>query len=165
MKRPPNDSKTRKSHNRSNTGNSGKRTKDELSPTDKAIVSTIICKGFTQEGMKFAERVGKKIGDKGTGVTTSQIRNAYGELTRLRMKENVQKGEILRLKPKLAYSAGRNRTSKRKDSYFYLKNIIDHAVDITCEDGISKEDINIRFQNLALLFEAILAYHKAYGGD
>ncbi len=131
-----------------------------LDETKKKIIASIIQSGFTKSGMDFVDEVGKEIGGN-RGVSSSQIRIAYGEITRLRMKgDDVPIDKVLMLKPKLYYAAGRNFGNK---AYNYLRDIISYAVDLTCDD-VPKEEQNRRFQNLASLFEAILAYHKAYGG-
>ncbi|MFU8861981.1 MAG: type III-A CRISPR-associated protein Csm2 [Cyclonatronaceae bacterium] len=138
----------------------GYSNRDEISlgSKDRENISSIIMDGFRKSGMDLTEQIGLNIKD----VTSSQIRIAYGEVTRLKMKEDVPIGEVLLLKPKLAYAAG--RATSHKDKYKYLRDVISHAVDVTCDESIDKDEQNKRFKNLAAFFEAILAYHKASGG-
>lgn len=125
--------------------------------TERDIVNQIIQKGFNKAGMDFAEKAGRSI----KGVSTSQIRNAYGEITRLKMKDDVSEADILMVKPKLAYAAA--RADRDKSQYMYLKDILSHAIDVATEDNDPTE-MSLKFKNLTALFEAILAYHKVAGG-
>ena len=56
------------------------------------------------------------------------------------------------LKPKLAYAAARNRNVEE------LKDALTQAINQV--DNHEK-----RFKNFVDFFEAILAYHRAYGGE
>jgi CRISPR-associated protein Csm2 len=87
-------------------------------------------------------------------VSTSQIRNIFGTVKKLEMRsdENVIP-ELILLKPKLAYAAGRHKIPGMK----CLRDILSEALDLVAE----KKD---RFVNFCRFFEAILAYHKAEGG-
>jgi CRISPR type III-A-associated protein Csm2 len=125
----------------------------------KSTIGRIIVGGFDKAAMEEIEKIGTKI----RSVSSSQIRIAYGEVTRLVMKAEVPISEVLMLKPKLAYAAGR-APSNKKGAYMFLKQVISHAVDITAEVKDNLEQTK-RFRNLALMFEAILAYHKAAGGE
>lgn len=124
----------------------------------RECIKSIIEKGFTATSMKFIEEVGAGI----SGVSSSQIRIAYGEVTRLKMKKDLNVNEVLMIKPKLAYAAG--RATLNKNQYIVLKNIISYAVDLTVEDSLSSNEQSKRFKHLASMFEAILAYHKANNG-
>ncbi len=102
--------------------------------------------------VQVAERLGQ---DFANGLSTSQIRNVFGEVKRLQMKGfNEQTArELILLKPKLAYQAGRHDRTKVPQ----LANILSKAIDRVGSD-------QRRFENFVDFFEAILAYHKAYGG-
>lgn len=95
--------------------------------------------------------------DRNDKVTTSQIRNIFGMVKRLEMNRDdpAVYQHLILIKPKLAYVAGRhNRISGLK----YLRDILGKAIDLVGDDAV-------RFQNFCRFFEAILAYHKAHGGD
>jgi CRISPR-associated protein Csm2 len=95
--------------------------------------------------------------DRNDRVTTSQIRNIFGMVKRLEMNRDdpAVYQQLILIKPKLAYVAGRhNRISGLK----YLHEILGTAIDLVGDDAV-------RFQNFCRFFEAILAYHKAHGGD
>lgn len=91
-------------------------------------------------------------------VTTSQIRIAYGEITRLKMK--FDDTALMMLRPKLAYAAA--RANDRAGTYAGLSQIIKFGVNaVAATEQTQKQKA---FNNLASVFEAILAYHKAFGG-
>lgn len=86
-------------------------------------------------------------------LTKSQIRNVFGEIKRIQMKgfENEKKDFYL-LKPKVAYNAGRHN----KLGILLFKRYFDLAYD--CVENASD------YEHFCDFFEAVLAYHKAYGG-
>ncbi len=111
----------------------------------------IIIEGDANTLVKVAERLGK---DFANDLSTSQIRNVFGEVKRLQMRKEFDvyaARELLLLKPKLAYQAGRHG-GKVKD----LEQILSKAIDRVTDPK--------HFENFADFFEAILAYHKAHGG-
>jgi len=114
-------------------------------------------KGITEETVNKADKIGKNLAD--NKLTTSQIRNIFGEMRRIQMKGyKSEKSSFLLLKPKLAYAVKRNYSKGIK--YFY---------EIFCSgfDAIDKKnDVEgeKQFDNLMNILEAILAYHKYHGG-
>lgn len=121
------------------------------SPIDDQELEQIIA-GDANKLIEVAERLGK---DFASGLSTSQIRNVFGEVKRLQMrKEFDAQGvrELILLKPKLAYQAGRHG-GKVED----LARVLSKAIDRVGSDAK-------RFERFVDFFEAILAYHKAYGG-
>ena len=62
--------------------------------------------------------------------------------------------DLVLLKPKLAYQARRGQGPGVQN----LKRVLDPAIDRVGDD-------RDRFQNFVDFFEAILAYHRAYGGQ
>jgi len=101
--------------------------------------------------VQVAERLGQ---DFANGLSTSQIRNVFGEVKRLQMKgfnEQVAR-ELILLKPKLAYQAGRHGGKVKE-----LAKVLSRAIDRVGSD-------QRRFEHFVDFFEAILAYHKAHGG-
>jgi CRISPR-associated protein Csm2 len=101
--------------------------------------------------VQVAEGVGKHIRD----VSSSHIRNIYGAVKQMEMSE-FNYHELVLLKPKMAYAAKRAERDRSRTATD-LKNILTAAIDAVGNN----ED---RFQRFADFFEAILAYHKAYGG-
>ncbi|MCX8042626.1 MAG: type III-A CRISPR-associated protein Csm2 [Desulfobacterota bacterium] len=125
---------------------------------DKEKIKKWIQEGLTPESIKEAERFGKDIKEK--DLTTSQIRQVFTKLKSIEAKgyrEN--KIEFLMLKPLLAYSAGRHKKEGLKE----FKDKITLAIDAVVE-GAEDEQEN-RFKNFCKFFEAILAYHRSFGGN
>lgn len=129
-----------------------------------------ISNGLDADAIKFTEAFGKFLAKpkQGKPLTTSQIRNIYGEFTRIKQlfDGNNKLSEIIMIKPKLAYAAAR----ASKDPSKSLNPVHKHLMDILSEginsvmSGNSEKIREYRFLNLANFFEAILAYHKVFGG-
>ncbi len=90
-------------------------------------------------------------------VSTSQIRNVYGTVKKLELEGESDDTvfKLVLLKPKLAYAAGRH---DKIPGMKVLQKVLSDAIDLVSE----KKD---RFTNFCKFFEAILAYHKYYGGN
>jgi len=125
--------------------------------------------GLDKEAISFAEFFGKELTkpqnpkkeskpDDREALTTSQIRNVYGEVQRMTMK-GFNQAELLLLKPRLAYTTERKGTIGSKD----FRKVIERALDEVLE-GKDEKEKEFRFQNFANFFEAILAYHRSFGG-
>jgi len=126
-------------------------------------LQAIIVKGNAEETVKEAETLGRSLARQ---LTTNQIRNIFGTVRRIEMNWPVSpkteeehkrtrkaQRELLLLKPKMAYQAKRERGRGVR----MLTEVLSEAIDLV--DGDRE-----RFQNFVDFFEAILAYHKAYGG-
>src|SRR4030095_8740437 len=103
--------------------------------------------------VQVAEGVGKHIADRARGVSSSHVRNIYGTVKQMEMS-GFKYHELVLLKPKIAYAAKRAARDRADD----LKKVLTAAIDAV-------GDHEYRFQRFADFFEAILAYHKAYGGQ
>lgn len=118
---------------------------------------TWIKTGADKDMICFAELLGFFLAphskDDNGALTNSQIRNVFGEIKRIQMSgfEN-NKADFYILKPKVAYAAGRHK----KLGILAFKAYFDKAFFYVEEER--------DFQNFCNLLEAILAYHKAYGG-
>ena len=115
-----------------------------------------ILAGNKEKLIKSAEEFGKYLAKQ--QLSTSQIRNIFSEMKRMRKYEE-SKNELLLLKPKLAYIAGRHGKWKQG-------KLIGPVPDLSrvlneCIKNIKDEKT---FQNFKDFFEAILAYHRYYGG-
>jgi len=97
------------------------------------------------------------------GLSTNQIRKVFGEIKRIEMKlsnkseewSNLQ-SDFLLIKPKMAYSAKRDKTFPAECLY----EIVAKSIDII--DKTNEEKKIESFNNFSKLFEAIIAYHRAY---
>ncbi len=100
----------------------------------------------------YAENAGKFMAH--NKLTNSKIRSIYGEVKRIQMGvfEN-EKASFLLLRPKVAYALGRDNSNKGLQLF---KSVFDEA-----SKNVKDQKT---FNNFCNLFEAILAYHKSYGG-
>ena len=133
---------------------------------DKKWITT----GITTEAIRFAEEFGKYLAGGGDfrapKLTTSQIRNFFGEVRRIQMQplnQDRNRTDFLLLQPKLAYAAARAKNEPATKFREEMQKALE-AVDINAS-GDSEQAIEKRFQNFCDLLEAILAYHKANGGE
>jgi len=101
------------------------------------------------------------------GLATNQIRALFGEVRQIqaqwRMGEKQQalaRRRLILLKPKMAYRAKRERKKAVED----LVGVLDPALDMVIA-AKDRELQTIYFGNFVDFFEAILAYHKAHGGN
>ena len=123
----------------------------------------IIIEGDVDELVNTAEAVGAEIAKQ---LTTSQIRNIFGEVRRIEMNwsdgspqaDQEAYRKIVLLQPKLAYQAQRERGSGVGE----LQQVLEPC--IVAIRGAALEDRKRAFANFVDFFEAILAYHKAGGG-
>lgn len=106
----------------------------------------------TESLVLFAEKAGEFMADK--KLTNAKIRNVYGEIKRIQTGgfDNL-KASFFLLKPKMAYAVGRD---KENIGLLLFQRIFNECFTLIK----SKE----HYQNFCNLIEAILAYHKAFGG-
>ena len=104
-----------------------------------------------QEGEKFARR-----------IRTNQIRNIFSTVEKIRsdfkrnhlkIDEQIRR-ELIMLRPKLAYAVGRNEDVKP------FQELFDEAIRKVLESQNPSEAL----KNFFFLSEAIVAYHKYFGG-
>lgn len=104
-----------------------------------------------------ADKFGKHLKDK--GLKTSQIRKFLDAVKKMKYQETASSGfdfrnEAMLIKPKLAYASGRQ--DPKSDAVKPLMEVMN-----SCIDKINgKED----FDKFYKFVEAIVAYHKYYGG-
>lgn len=121
-------------------------------------------KGLPKNAVYYAELFGEYLTDPQnngrTGfnaLTTSQLRNFFGEIRRIQMKGyEKHQTEFIMLKPKLAYASARVLQSSWKNRIKEFKEVLSSAI-----DAVEKEEHFVNFVNFV---EATVAYHKAYGG-
>ena len=111
-------------------------------------------KTLINQGGRFLVETAKELGTQllHGDLTSSQIRNIFGEVRRIQMSQSF-KDKLILLKPKLAYAAAR---ADELGAYLF-RDVMTMAID---EVGDSEE----KFQRFVDFFEAILAYHRAAGG-
>lgn len=101
----------------------------------------------------YAEAAGKFMAD--NKLSNSKIRSVYGEIKRIQMGEfDKEKSSFYLLKPKVAYALGRE---PKNEGLKMFKLVFDNA----SKDVADQKS----YKNFCNFIEAILAYHKANGGD
>jgi len=111
--------------------------------------------GDSKKLVENARRLGEHLSG---GLSTSQIRSIFSEVKQMREYEK-DKHRLNLLRPKMAYTAGRHgkmKGGKLTGPIVDLQEILDK-----CIERISSEE---EFENFKSFFEAILAYHRYYGG-
>lgn len=109
------------------------------------------------DAVDFAKSLGEYVAM--NGLTTSQIRIFFGEMKKIQMNGfNNERTNFLMLMPKLAYAVKRHDKEGLKKLYQFFEEVYFHVKDEKGEEGIK------RFNNAMQLLEAVLAYHKYYGG-
>ncbi|MBG0780971.1 MAG: type III-A CRISPR-associated protein Csm2 [Bacteroidales bacterium] len=128
-----------------------------------------IREGIKDETIEWAKSFGEflqkdDIRNHGSGpLTSSQIRKFFGELKRIQADPIKYGEDIPLLKAKLAYAVGRD-ANRSGGKLVYKSKIKEFYEEL--ETGINavrpkeKTDIN----NFVKIVEAIVAYHKYYGG-
>ena len=130
--------------------NRGPQRRDDRGSTRVNLDARVITEGG-EILVKEAEQQGQQLA---RNLTTSQIRNIYGAVKKMQMKGGeLDTHKLLMLKPKLAYAAKRHGGGVDT-----LKDVLTQAIDLVGND--SK-----KFNRFVDFFEAILAYHKFYGGN
>jgi len=129
--------------------------------------------GLDQTAIRFAEAFGKWLAGHRDGyrktneaMTSTQIRNVFGEIVRIRMQDFDKKNEqiFMMLKPRLTYATERKSLSNPGSRSFrkVIEPAMDAVLDVDASIENRQEEQQKYFDNFANFFEAILAYHKAY---
>ena len=125
-------------------------------PFKDQFKSEWITKSFDRDADKFAEKFGCFL--KEVQLSSSQIRNIYGEIKNLQMRISTdidferEKGRFILTKAKMAYTAGRNKSEGLENFRTYF--------DQAHKEVHNKETFD-RFVNF---ITAVFAYHRAAGG-
>lgn len=136
-----------------NRGQREKRT--GIAKPSQDELRTIIC-GDDIESAELTVQWGQSLGTalKGT-LKAAQIRMIFGKARQIEMGWQMDSAashrELLLLKPKLRYQA------ERKEEVEDLADVLTKAIDLVKTQQ--------HFQRFMDFFEAILAYHKAAGGN
>ena len=122
-----------------------------------------ITDGLEAEAVSSAKELGEKLA--GKGVSTSQIRNVFGEIKKIQalgMDKEKGRSRLYMIAPKLAYSIGRleRRDEQKREALTDLLTNVESAV-----KWIDKGDATARFNHFVDYMEAVVAYHKFKGGN
>lgn len=126
--------------------------------TEEQLKIIITTSNGAETLIKVAKNIGKDLA-KGNRLTTSQIRNIFGEVRRIEGEWQGKKSkakaaqQLILLKPKMAYRAKKEKGKGVED----LVSVLSPAINLVGEN-------DQHFTNFVNFFEAILAYHQAAGG-
>lgn len=117
--------------------------------------------------VESAKTIGEALAQQ--GLTTSQIRAIFGEVRRIegmwKIKDQapLASRSLHLLIPKMEYRARKERNNKGGLGVENLVAILVPTVSFVNESNVEKSEQN--FTRFVEFFEAILAYHKAFGGN
>jgi CRISPR-associated protein Csm2 len=109
----------------------------------------IIKEGNAKELNEFAKKKGEELVKE--KLSTSQIRAVLSEIQRI---HEFDKNKLQLIRPKLAYAAGRHAKIK---GVRIFQELVDKAIEMV-EDQET-------FENFRNFVEAIVAYHRYFGGE
>lgn len=132
-------------------------------PISADDLQQVILHGNAETLINTAQRFGSEL--KEDGLTTSQIRNIFGEVRQIEAdwqgaeSENAKSSmrRLLLLKPRMAYQRARERKTES------LMIVLTDAIDLVAKATEPQQQYN-SFRHFVEFFEAILAYHTAAGG-
>lgn len=132
-------------------------------PKPATIDKNIIDKGIKSSDIENIKAWGRYFAENGGGkkVTTSQLRKFFGEIKRIQADFDNCKMDLILLDPKIAYAVGRAKKEARQGD---ILKIEDFYKQISPLISIIEEDQK-KFKHFVQLCEAIVAYHKQFGGD
>jgi len=127
---------------------------------DKSWITGQLDKPAIEFAEKFGEYLCDLQADKRPGrmaLTTSQIRNFFGEIKRIQGRGyDDERTAFLLIRPKLAYAEARILAKNNKTRMSDFRSVVEQA-----HTAVSEAK---HFKNFVDMLEAILAYHKAFGG-
>ena len=142
-------------------------------PSDQDLKSIITDPEGAKKMVKVADSLGQYLKDQ--GLATAQIRALFGEVRQIEAEWSIAGRRehafrrLILLKPKMAYRARRERGRAVQE----LVGVLQPALDLVIKaqprpqnqtpGAPDTQDDN--FHRFVEFFEAILAYHKAYGGS
>jgi CRISPR-associated protein Csm2 len=106
-------------------------------------------------GEYFANNAG------GRKVSTSQLRKFFGEIKRIQADFDNCKVDLILLDPKIAYAVGRAKKDARQGELVKIEDFYNQITPLIGRIG----DDHLKFKRFVQLCEAIVAYHKQFGGD
>lgn len=108
----------------------------------------------------FGKFLAKSSDNEPNPISASQIRKFFGEVKKIEADFERRKGDVILLKPKLAYSVGKDYSVRSGRASSKIKEFYEELT-----RGIDKvNSTKSNFKNFVKLLEGIVAYHRFYGG-
>lgn len=111
----------------------------------------MLCNGI--KDLTELENLGKELKE----VKTSQIRKFFGSMRQIQADFGNRSNEVIMLEPRLAYAKGK----AKRESQPGLEKLYRALSPLIKSIGYDKE----KFDSFVRIVEAIVAYHKYYGGQ
>jgi CRISPR-associated protein Csm2 len=142
---------------------------------EKEFRATWINEKIDEVGINYLENLGFYLTDKRSesdnspgysAMTTSQIRNIFGEIKRIQLQMDGDKddnaaydwqSDFLLLRPKIAYNTARVLNQKKDNRIKAFREVLELA-------HTQVKDNPDNFKRFSQFVEGIIAYHKVYGG-
>ena len=139
----------------------------QVTPQVQVDFYKIIVQGDPEVLVTAAEKIGQLVAEQ--KLTTSQIRNVYGTVRQIQLRWDTNPGKSYReavlLRPKLAYYAERAKKDKGGTvGMETLQTYLEPAIKLLSDANLSDEQKKQRFDRFTDYFEAIVAYHRKFGG-
>jgi len=135
-----------------------------LKADEQAQLDQIVKEGDALTTITWADTIGQALVQ--NNLTTSQIRNFFGEVRQIQLAWEQDSNAAFRravlLIPKIGYHAKRARGSAQR-GMAELERVLVPALETVAT--AKPEQRQTYYTNFVDFFEAILAYHKAYGGN
>ena len=150
-----------RNHPNNNYRQQGNRNADQRQQNPRAEFNGVfkpewISVGADSDMNNYADEAGNQM--KRGGLTNAKIRSIYGEIKRIQMSGfSKNTSAFYLLKPKVAYAYGREKNNRETEAGLSIfKQVFDNAFKYVTDDN--------SYNNFCNLMEAIIAYHRAYGG-
>ncbi|HRP56363.1 type III-A CRISPR-associated protein Csm2 [Agriterribacter sp.] len=142
-------------------GRNPQKTKDMQKPPK--IDTSMLENGISASQIENLKEWGKYFANDegGVKVTTSQLRKFFGEIKRIQADFENASMDLILLDPKIAYAVGRAKKEARGDKKVKIEDFYNQIAPMVSKIGNSQK----KFKHFVQICEAIVAYHKQYGGD
>jgi len=124
----------------------------------------ILDAGITSKEIPLLEEWGKYLATDSPAkkkMSTSQIRRFFGEIKRIQADFENCKNDVVLLDPKIAYAVGRAKKEARHNQEVAIRDFYEMVSPMIRKIDEDK----IKFKHFVQVCEAIVAYHKANGGE
>jgi len=130
----------------------------------ESISKEVLKNGITADLIPKLENWGNYLanGDRNVKkMTTSQIRKFFGEIKRIQADFDNCQQEIILLDPKIAYAVGRAKKDAKRDERVAIEEFYNLLNPMIRDINGDKK----KFKHFVQVCEAIVAYHRAKGGE
>lgn len=141
-------------------GYGGGYNKSSTAALPQEVLQKIIWEGDSKVLVEEAKKLGEEYA---RNLATSQIRAIFSEIRQIEGMAQIEEqkdsafSRLYLLIPKMKYRAGKEKGAVKE----LVDNVLDPALNLVFTQSNKRDE---RFKHFTEFFEAILAYHKYYGG-